>query len=122
MTSVQRPGGSPLKWILVGLGIAAALGLVGCVACAAVVALTAESEQRAQRRHTIADGQGKAVRLGTPRTAVVARFGDPAGAYDEQRDDAGPDCMYWNIRGGDVGDQWQLCFATGRLVAKYRWA
>ena len=124
----QRPppagtGRSPLFWVLLVIGIAAAVTIGGCVACAGLLAVTAEQEQRAQQRNTITDAQGRAVGLGTPRSTVRARLGAPASPrFREERGQSCEDALYYNVRGGEPGDQWQLCFERGRLVAKYRWA
>ena len=108
--------------MLVAVGIAAAVTIGGCVACAGLFALTAEQEDRAQRRNTIPDAQGRAARLGTPERALRARFGPPARPYRSDREEAGDPCLFWNVRGAEVGTQWQFCFTSGRLAAKYRWA
>jgi hypothetical protein len=94
----------------------------GCVTCAALLVVGSEQEKRAQRRHTVSDAQARAVRLGTPRDAVLARLGSPARPYRDARLEAGDDCVFYNERGGEVGTQWQLCFSRGRVVAKYHWA
>jgi hypothetical protein len=109
--------------VLIVLGVIAATTIGGCLACAGFVVLTGEQEQRAQKRNVIDDAQGRAIRLGTPERAVRARFGAPASPrFREERDQACDDALYYNIRGGEPGDQWQLCFERGRLAAKYRWA
>ncbi len=109
--------------LLIVLGVIAATTIGGCLACAGVVVLTSEQDQRAQKRNMIDDAEGRALRLGTTERAVRARFGAPASPrFREERQQSCEEAVYYNIRGGEPGDQWQLCFERGRLVAKYRWA
>lgn len=109
--------------LLIVFGVIAATTIGGGLACAGFVVLSGEQEQRAQKRNTIDDAQGHEVALGTPKQTVRARFGaDATPRFREERDQSCDDALYYNIRGGDPGDQWQLCFERGRLAAKYRWA
>jgi len=109
--------------LLIVFGVIAATTLGGCLACAGLVVLTGEQEQRAQKSNVIEDAEGRGVRLGTTDRTVRARFGPPATPrFREERDQSCEDALYYNIRGGEPGDQWQLCFERGRLAAKYRWA
>jgi hypothetical protein len=98
------------------------LGVGGCFAIAAIVAVDESNRQKAQQRNAISDPEAKALRLGTPKPAVLARQGKPAKIFDRSRLQAGGDCVFYNLKGDVIGRQWELCFDRSRkLAAKYRW-
>jgi len=109
--------------LLLVFGVIAATTIGGCLVYGGFVVLTGQEEKRTQKRNAIEDAEGRGVRLGTAERTVCARFGAPATPrFREERDQSCADALYYNIRGGEPGDQWQLCFKRGRLAAKYRWA
>jgi hypothetical protein len=104
--------------VLIILGVLIVLGVGGCVACGVILGNavdegveTVDRELReAQNRNSITDAR---------RASVVARFGPPAvGAVT--RPTTGRDCIYYNVRDGTYGSQWEFCFREGRLVTKSR--
>jgi hypothetical protein len=111
-----------LKIILIVLGVLALLTVGGCVACAALVGETADDVgreferelERQQNLNAITTEQYEAVELGTRRSEVRKRLGEPA---NEERT-GGTDCMTYNRREGDLGDTFQFCFEDGRLDTK----
>jgi len=110
------------KWLLIGLAPALICGVGGCFAVAALVAVDESNRQKEQQRNAISDLDARALRLGTAKSVVLARNGTPAKVFDRSRLQAGPDCVFYNLKGDVIGRQWQLCFdAGGQLVAKYRW-
>jgi hypothetical protein len=119
----QKSGSSnALVIILVVLGVLAVLGIGGCVACAALVGEGAEDIGREIERdlerefneRAITPAEFDSVESGARRETVEARLGPPHDSIDV----AGETCLYYNRQGGDLGDQYELCFANGRLVSK----
>ena len=108
--------------ILVVLGVLAVLGIGGCVACAALVGEGAEDIGREFEREferefnerAITPAQFDSVERGARREAVERRLGQPHD-FTETADET---CLYYNRRGGDLGDQYELCFVNDRLVRK----
>jgi hypothetical protein len=108
--------------ILVVLGVLAVLGIGGCVACAALVGEGAEDIGREFERElerefnerAITPAEFESVERGARRETVEARLGPP----QDFTEIAGETCLYYNRQGGDLGDQYELCFVNGRLVSK----
>jgi hypothetical protein len=110
------------KWLLIGLAPALICFVGGCFAIVAVVAVDESNRHKAQQRNAISDPDARAIRLGTPRRAVVAAHGTPAKVFDRSRLQAGDDCVFYNLKGDAIGRQWELCFdRAGKLASKYRW-
>jgi hypothetical protein len=123
------PGAAPksgssntLVVVLVVLGVLAVLGIGGCVACAALVGEGAEDigreiERELERefeRRAISQAEFDSVERGMRQETVERRFG-PTAERTELGDET---CLYYNREGGELGDQFRLCFAGGRLVSK----
>jgi hypothetical protein len=124
------PGAAPprsgssntLVVVLIVLGVLAVLGIGGCVACAALVGEGAEDigrefERELEREfneNAITQAEFDSVERGSRRETVQRRLGPPA----ETTEIAGETCLYYNRQGGELGDQFELCFAGGRLVSK----
>lgn len=124
------PAGAPPKSgssnalviILVVLGVLAVLGIGGCVACAALVGEGAEDIGREFERElerefnerAITPAEFESIERGARRETVEGRLGPP----HDFSEIGGQTCIYYNRQGGDLGDQYELCFVNGRLVSK----
>jgi hypothetical protein len=113
--------------VLAVVGVLIVLGIGGCVACGVFVGSAVDHGvkqvdkelRKAQNRNSIADAQARAVETGARRESVIARFGPPAvGAV--ARPSVGRDCIFYNVRDGTYGSQWEFCFVEGRLTTKSR--
>ena len=108
--------------VLIVLGVLAVLGIGGCVACAALIGEGAEDigreiERELEREfeeHAITRAEFDSVERGARRATVERLLGRPA----ETTEIAGETCLHYNREGGSLGDQYELCFAGGRLVSK----
>jgi hypothetical protein len=118
-----RSGSSnTLVVVLIVLGVLAVLGIGGCVACAALVGEGAEDIGREIERElerefnerAITRAEFDSVERGARRETLERRLGPPHDFIET----AGETCLYYNRRGGDLGDQYEFCFVKGRLVSK----
>ena len=110
--------------VLIVLGVLAALGIGGCAVVAVLVGKTAEKAgneldkglRRVQNIDAITNQEADGIELGTQRTRVIAQLGPPARL--------GGDCIFYRVRGGQLGDEWQFCFTgialTDTLKSKSR--
>jgi hypothetical protein len=57
----------------------------------------------------------RSIRIGTSKTAVVARFGTPASTDAQEL----TGCVYYRMP-NTIVHTWQLCFTDGRLASKSR--
>jgi uncharacterized FAD-dependent dehydrogenase len=122
----------PLLIVLIVLGILVVLGVGGCVACAGIVGTTANkaakeidrSIKRQQNAHSITNAQARQLKLGTTKSEVLARFGAPDNTQELTSAGSHESCIYYNIRGGSYGRDWQFCFhgngRRGKLTSKNR--
>jgi len=127
----QKSGGMP-GWVKVLLGLLAAgavVIVVGIVGCAALVGGTAneidKGIKKEQNSNAITNEQARAVKLGTTRGAVESKFGPPKSDQESTNEGLGDDtCIYYNVKGGEILDQWQFCFGGagkgGKLTTKNR--
>lgn len=112
--------------VVVGILIAATILIVGCVALIGVGANEVDQElDRQQGKNAITNAEARQVRLGTTRREVVRRFGKPATDQESENQGLGSDsCIYYNLEGGELLDQWQFCFQgrgqQGKLRSKNR--
>lgn len=65
------------------------------------------------------------VKLGTTRDAVGSKFGPPKSDQESANEGLGDDsCIYYNLKGCQLLDQWQFCFGgagqSGKLRSKNR--
>jgi hypothetical protein len=107
-------------FLLMVIGFAGCVALVGTVASKAVDALNAE-----QARHAITPGQFAAVQLGTSRSGVVSELGKPPENAQDfvQRgflngQPTNSSCIYYNKAGGSFGNIYQFCFQNDALDSK----
>lgn len=119
-------------WVKVPLGLLAAgavLLVVGFVGCAALVGGTANEINKGleeeQNSNAITNEQARAVKLGTTRGAVESKFGPPTSEQESTNEGLGDDtCIYYNLKSGQLLDQWQFCFGgagkSGKLTTKNR--
>jgi len=105
------------------------LVIVGVVGCAALVGGTAneidKGIQKEQNSNAITNKQARSVKLGTTRGAVESKFGPPKSDQESTNEGLGDDtCIYYNVKGGEILDQWQFCFGgagkSGKLTTKNR--
>lgn len=72
--------------------------------------------RRVQNIDAITNQQADGVELGSARSQVLDQLGPPARL--------GGNCVFYRVRGGALGDEWQFCFAgialTDRLTSKSR--
>jgi len=72
--------------------------------------------RRVQNIDAITKQQADGVELGSARSQVLDQLGPPARV--------GGNCVFYRVRGGALGDEWQFCFAgialTDRLTSKSR--
>ena len=113
-------------WVLAAVLILMAIGFAGCVAVVGTVASKAVDElNKEQARHAITPGQFTSVQLGTSRVDVVTELGkSPEDAQEfVQRgilngQDLNSSCIYYNKAGGSFGDRYQFCFQNDSLSSK----
>lgn len=128
-----RRSGTP-AWVivLIVLGVLFALGLGGCAVVAIFVGNTVDkagTEFSKSLRHTqnlnaITDAQAGALEPGVRKARVIEQFGPPSRSQDLTSGGVVESCLYYNVRDGSFGDDWQLCFRDSgrgeRLVSKRR--
>ena len=113
--------------VKVALGVV--LGLlvliVGCVALLGVGANEAVKEiDRQQQANSITLRQFRGIEQGTRQSTIEDRFGEPSDAQEFESEVPELDarssgsCIYYNRRGGEIGDIFQFCFDDGRLTSK----
>lgn len=106
--------------VAAGVIIGGVLLIAGCSALLAGGADEVEKEiSRQQNRSAITQRDYRSVRRGDSRSEVERRFGEPM-SQDEVDVQGAPrsDCIYYNRRGGEIGQLFQFCFEGGRLVSK----
>jgi hypothetical protein len=99
--------------------------IVGCVALVGSAGEEAVKEiDKQQRANSITAEQFRAVKLGSSQQAVEDKLGEPADAQEFesegilQKEPENSSCIYYNKRGGQFGDLFQLCFTGGKLNSK----
>ena len=113
-------------WVLAAVLILMAIGFAGCVAVVGTVASKAVDElNKEQARHAITSGQFTNVQLGTSRADVISELGKPPEDAQEfvQRgilngQDLNSSCIYYNKAGGSFGNIYQFCFQNDALESK----
>jgi hypothetical protein len=104
-------------------------GLILVIGCAALIGGAAdealEGIDKEQNRNAITNGQARSVKLGTTRAEVESKFGKPKSDQESENAGVGSDtCIYYNLKGGELLDQWQFCFGgkgkQGKLTGKNR--
>lgn len=99
----------------------------GCAALIGGAANEVDKQLRKeQNQHSITNAQAKSVSLGTTRREIEARFGPPEDVQEGESTGLGSDsCIYYNLKGGEILDNWQFCFRgagrSGELTGKNRW-
>jgi Protein of unknown function (DUF2510) len=105
----------------------AGLAIGGCVALIGGAADEVGDEiEKSQNRNAITNTQARQLEIGTRRSVVEERFGPPENTQEGENEGLGRDsCIYYNIKGGSIGDQWQFCFEgsgrNGKLRSKNRY-
>lgn len=112
--------------VVLGVLIAGLLLVGGCVALIGGAANEASKEiDKEQNENAITNNQARGVKLGTARAEVERKFGPPKSDQESENAGVGSDsCIYYNIKDGEVLDQWQFCFGgkgkQGKLTGKNR--
>jgi hypothetical protein len=111
--------------VALGILLAATVLIVGCVALIGAGAdQVADDLEKQQRANSITLEQYRGVKAGTPQSEIEKRFGEPADAQEFEAEipeldtKSSGSCIYYNRRGGDLGDIFQFCFDDGRLTSK----
>jgi uncharacterized protein HemX len=122
----QKKGGSTVLKVMLGVVLGGLLLIGGCVALIGGAANEAEKElDKEQNENAITNKQARSVKLGTTRAEVEQEFGPPKSDQESTNEGLGDDtCIYYNVKGGEILDQWQFCFEgsgqSGKLRSKNR--
>lgn len=121
----KKSGTNPLLIVLIVLGTLIVLGIGGCVACAAVIGGTAKEIDKSitdeLNKNSITNEQARQIEIGATRREVEQTLGPPQDTQEGQSEGLGNDsCIYYNVRDGGLGDQWQFCFDGDRQDGKLR--
>ncbi len=105
-------GGSTVLKVALGVLLGFVVLIVGCAALIGAGANhVAHQLTTQQNQNAITEAQGSGVSLGTTLGDVESRFGTPKSTQESANAGLGTQqCIYYNIAGGSVGDQWQFCF------------
>lgn len=102
--------------IVLGIVIATVL-LVG--GCAALVGGALNSATKDGAEHAISQAEFKALKQGDSLSDVLDRLGEPKDRQTMQNQGIGKTVyLYYNVEGGDLGDQYQITFTNGVLDGK----
>ncbi len=111
--------------VMLGLILGAVVLIGGCTALIGAGANEAVKEiDKQQKANSITPAQFKGTKLGTSQKQVEKRFGPAADAQEFESEailDEEPQnssCIYYNRRGGELGDIYQFCFTEGKLDSK----
>lgn len=112
--------------ITLGIVLASVLLVGGCAVLIGGAATEVSKEiDREQNRSAITNEQAKAVPMGTSLSAVKQQLGEPRDTQEMESEgfDGGTnrsDCIYYNIKGGELLDAWQFCFDNDKLTSRNR--
>lgn len=112
--------------VILGVVIGGLVLIVGCSALIGGAANEAGKQlDKDQNKNAITNSQGRSVKLGTTRQEVERKFGKPKSDQESANEGLGEDtCIYYNLKGGELLDQWQFCFQgkgmQGKLTTKNR--
>ena len=111
--------------VAIGVLLAATVLVIGCVALLGAGAdQVADELDKQQKANSISIKQYRATKTGTTQKAIEKRFGDPADAQEFETEvpeldaKSAGSCIYYNRRGGEIGDLFQFCFDDGKLTSK----
>jgi hypothetical protein len=122
----KKGGGSTVLKVMLGVVLGGVLLIVGCAVLIGTAADEVDKElDKEQNTNAITNEQARSVKLGTTRGEVEDRFGPPKSDQESTNEGLGEDtCIYYNLKGGEVLDQWQFCFDgagdSGTLTTKNR--
>lgn len=108
--------------VVLGVLIGGLLLIGGCVALIGGAANEVDKElDKEQNENAITNDQARSVKLGTTRAEVEQKFGKPESTQESENEGLGADtCIYYNVKGGEVLDQWQFCFGGNGNQGKLR--
>jgi hypothetical protein len=110
--------------IVAGILLASLLLIGGCAALIGGAANEASKElDKQQAKNAITKQQYAAVKQRATRASVEKNFGKPEDIQESDIDlgdgkTMSSDCIYYNAKGGTLGDMYQFCFEDGRLSSK----
>ena len=111
--------------IALGILLGAILLIGGCAVLLGAGANEAVKEiDRQQQANSITQQQYRSTKTGTTQKTIEKRFGEPSDAQEFETDIPELDakskssCVYYNRRGGEIGDIYQFCFDEGKLTSK----
>ena len=111
--------------VALGIILAAAVLIGGCVALLGGAANEVADEiDKQQKANSITMQQFRETKTGTSRSQIEDRFGEPSDAQEFETEIPELDakskgsCVYYNRRGGELGDIFQFCFENGKLQTK----
>ena len=113
--------------VKVALGVILGLTvlIVGCaVLLGAGADQVADEIDKQQKANSITLTQYRGAKTGTRQSTIEKRFGEPSDAQEFESEIPDLDarskgsCIYYNRRGGEIGDIFQFCFDDGRLTSK----
>lgn len=108
--------------------LAGCVFIVGCVAIIGVGANeVAKDIEEEQAKNAITKQQFSKIKLGMTEAEVREIAGPPRdrqdmeaeGIFDEESSKSS--CIYYNVKGGEFLDTYQLCFDDDRLNSKNKW-
>lgn len=77
--------------------------------------------QTTQDKTAITSTQARAVKIGTPRKTILAKFGMPKDTQESTAANGNTSCIYYGIKGGQLLDSWQFCFdEQDKLITRNR--
>lgn len=111
--------------VALGILLAATVLIVGCVALLGTAANEVDKQLTTeQNTNAITLRQYRDVAIGTRKDQVVEELGEPADRQEFesegflQDEPQSSSCVYYNRRGGDVGQVFQFCFDGNKLTSK----
>lgn len=111
--------------VALGMLLAATVLIVGCVALIGGAANEVSKQiTTEQNTNAITLQQYRNAEIGTRRSTIEKRFGPPEDKQEFESEGIVTDepsnssCIYYNRKGGEIGDAFQFCFDENRLTSK----
>lgn len=105
--------------IVLGIVIATILIIGGCAALVGGTLNEVDKElTESQNENAITEAEFKSLRIGTPLSEVKAEFGKPEDTQTMNIQGQKNVTIYYNVKGGELMDMYQLSFDAGKLTSK----